>query len=192
MSAGYHIVHGRAERIYIRPRTLLAGLIVLLCRREAGLENDGQILGVVGGKSRRAEVDKLYISVVAQKNIIGAYIAVDYIVLMRLFEGVDNAENYFYTFVNRKLLAVFSHIIAESAAVKIFHDDIGGVVLLYVPVDVDNVRMRIKLRHVPRLVDKPFETHFNLAPASVGEENKLARIGGSVDRADRIVFLYCD
>ena len=111
-------------------RSLVAAAAVLLLRRVAGLDYDGKAAAV--GRcceARRAEVDKLGLSVLCQEYIVRTDITVKYSSLMYMVERLYDGHHYLNRLVSR--YGLFSlESVGKRFAVEIFHDYICCTILI--------------------------------------------------------------
>ena len=88
--AGGQAIDRRAERVYIRPRALLAVGSIMLLRRKAVLYVDG--VGVLAHRRklpRRAKVQQRQRSVRADHDVIGADVPVQKMMIVHAYERLD-------------------------------------------------------------------------------------------------------
>ena len=188
--SGYHLVEYRADGIDIRVRSLVAAAAVLLLRRVAGLDYDGKAAAV--GRcceARRAEVDKLGLSVLCQEYIVRADITVKYSRLMDMVERLYDGHHYLNRLVSR--YGLFSlESVGKRLAVEIFHDYICGSVRLEAVKNLDDSALVLEFRKALRLVDKLRHSVVELT-LFFARENRYASLSlGAGGEFTREILLY--
>ena len=163
--AGQAVVDGGREGVDVRPGSLTLALI-LLDRRIAVLEGDGHGLVAGQGLPRAAEVQQAHRAVL-EHEVIRADVAVDEALFVhgaqRAKERFDQAQQ----LLGLDAAALLAHQLLEGGAVQVFHDDVGGVVLLKEVADADDLGRLVHLGHGPGLGEEAEPALFE-APLHAG------------------------
>ena len=152
---GQHLVDGGTHRINVGKGTLLRGGGILLLRRIAGLENNGQALFVIAGRnSCRAEIQNFNLAVVADENIVGGDVPMDQPGSMNFPQCLQDGEHDLHGLRNA-VGAFFRQNIFDVFAFQKLHDDIRRVVGLQTVIDLDNAFQIVEPCQTPAFVQHP-------------------------------------
>ena len=140
------VVERCAKRVNVRPRTLLAACAVLLRRRKARLEQNRHSLVLTAYvASRRAEVDQLDSAVICNDNILGTEVAVEDFLSVDLHQRAGNGDEHLLSVVRLHLASVFARVLSQIAAVEVFHNKIGGIILRKIIDNINDYRVILQL-----------------------------------------------
>ena len=162
------IIDGAGHGIDVRIGALTLGL-VLLQRRETGLEHDGHGLAV-GGGTGGAEVQELQLAFPGQDQIVGADVPMDQACPMddrqvpqqRLQDGEQSLLIH---------TAPGSDHIVERVAIHILHDDISGAVALEIVPDAHHGIQGAHGSQGPGLLEEALQTALEGIPVAGGADD---------------------
>ena len=153
-----HNVQRSSQCINICPCADTRGVVVLLNGRIAGLQNDiDHLVGVVS-QLCGAEIEQLNANVVsvADEDIIGSYVAVNY---PRFMQGDQRFSDLVGDFDSKIPIvdpAVLFEIIAQRQTAQQLHDDVGGAVFFKGLKHVRDIAVVAEFRHCSRFRQKSF------------------------------------